>query len=82
MLDKEIELVDQVMNEPGVWSHKREAWNRIKKDYKELAQQITNNARAEIWLIAESIVSCINEGQYDNAKVLAESIIAELSPIA
>jgi hypothetical protein len=25
-------------------------------------------------------VSCINDGKYDNAKILAETIIAELSP--
>jgi len=41
----------------------------------------TNMPRDEIRLLAESIVSCINGGQYDNAKVLAESIIAELSPV-
>jgi hypothetical protein len=41
-----------------------------------------NNARDEIRLIAESVVSCIEAGKYDNAKVLAESIVAELSPVA
>jgi len=50
----------------------REAWYLIRAD---------NTPRDEIRLIAESIVSCINDGRYDNAKVLAESIIAELSPI-
>jgi hypothetical protein len=41
----------------------------------------SNTPRDEIRLIAESIVSCINAGQYDNAKILAQSIVAELSPI-
>lgn len=45
-------------------------------------EESANMPRDEIRLLAESIVSCINEGQYDNAKILAESIIAELLPVA
>jgi hypothetical protein len=29
-MEKDIELVDSVMKGVGVWSHKREAWSRIK----------------------------------------------------
>ena len=42
----------------------------------------SNNARDEILLCDESIVTCINQGEPGNAKILAESIIAKLSPVA
>jgi hypothetical protein len=38
---------------------------------------MTSEEGNEIRLIAESIISCIDSKQYDNAKILAESIIAE-----
>jgi hypothetical protein len=31
-LQKDIELVDSVMKDGGVWSHKRAAWQRLKKE--------------------------------------------------
>jgi hypothetical protein len=40
-----------------------------------------NMPRDEIRLLAESILTCLADGQVDNAKILAESIIAELSPV-
>jgi hypothetical protein len=46
----------------------------------ERAVTTTNMPGDEIRIIAESVVSCINDGKYDNAKILAETIIAELSP--
>ena len=38
---------------------------------------MTPEESKEIRLIAESIISCIDSKNYDNAKILAESIIAE-----
>ena len=46
------------------------------------AEQTAHNMpRDEIRLLAESILTCLADGQVDNAKILAESIIAELSPV-
>jgi hypothetical protein len=49
--------------------------------YAEVLKPSHNMPRDEIRLLAESIVTCLDDGQVDNAKVLAESIIAELSPV-
>jgi hypothetical protein len=51
------------------------------QDTKESTNSSHNMPRDEIRLLAESIVTCLSDGQVDNAKALAESIIAELSPV-
>ena len=43
MLEQEIELVDSGGSSGGVWSHKREAWYKIKDDLTKL-QNISSNS--------------------------------------
>lgn len=59
----------------------RHDWEIARHDTKESPGTASNIPRNEIRLIAESIISAIDYGNYRNAKILAESIIAELSPV-
>lgn len=38
-LDSNIELVNQVMYESGVWSHKLQAWSKIKEELNKLIKE-------------------------------------------
>ena len=42
MLKKDIEILDEFINDQSIWSHKREALGRIKKELVESSKTLTN----------------------------------------
>ena len=48
MLSDDVEAVDSVMKDGGVWSHKRQSWERIKSKLAEVQKPASNSQRDEI----------------------------------
>lgn len=79
MIDSDLLSVEEVFDNNFITEEYRCAWGHIKKEYIRLAQR-QGIKTSEISHIAESIISCIKNEKYDNAKLLAESIIAIFLP--
>ena len=60
MRNDDIDNVDSVISESGVWSHKRESWYRLKKELEELSKTPTNTTKDKIKPCTNWVIKLLN----------------------